>query len=135
MALAEVRVSDTMQVQIAGKSVRLERPSRKWRRILKAPVGAAINRELWQMACLGVCWGKANRPAGEANPRAVMDYGEAVLDDLLRREATDDELDEAGAAAMLLVFGEPSQDTAEPDPSEVGETADFSAPSADGNAT
>lgn len=127
-------MSDDIRVQIAGQSVRLERPSRKWRRILRAPVGAGINRELWQMACLGVCWGQANRPGGDANPRAVMEYGEAVLDDLLRRDASDADLDEAGAAAMLLVFGEPGQ-ASEPAPSEVAETADFSAPSADGSAT
>lgn len=128
-------MSTALEIDIAGQKVPLTEPSRKWRRILRAPVGVGMNRELWQMACLGVCWGGPNRPAGDANPRDVMRYGEAVLDDLIARGVSDEQLDTAGQTAMVLIFGEPGDLTPDPDPAEVGETADFSAPPGDGSAT
>lgn len=124
-----------LTISIAGQTVKLAAPARKYIRMWKAPAMSAdeINAELWGMAALALCWRGPNRPADGARPHNAYRYGERVLDDLLSRGATDAELDEARAAAMLVMGDALTPD--EPNPANVAEDADFSEPSDGSSAT
>lgn len=121
-----------MQVTIAGQTISLRQPARKWRRIWRSPAFSAdqLSTELWGMAALGLCWRGPRRPADGVRPYNVFSYGERVLDELLARGATDEELDLARQAAIVVMTDDDAEDV--PRVNEVAEAADFSGP-ADGS--
>jgi hypothetical protein len=86
------------------------------------------NAELWGMAALGLCWRGPDRPADGRKPNNVYPYGEAVMDELLKRGATFAELDHARDAAIVCITSAITKEA--PSPAAVDEVADFSEPQA-----
>lgn len=119
-----------MKITIAGQTVELRAPARRYLRMWRAPAiqSEEANAELWGMAALGLCWRGPDRPADGRKPNNVYPYGEAVMDDLLKRGASFEELDLARDAAILCITGAIAKES--PNPEKVEEVADFSEPQA-----